>query len=240
MLKTSQTLQDSTPRLRFRHAMLPSDLTVERFLEHCHRRRYPKRTDVFRPGDPGDTMYFVVKGSLNIVAEEEDGRELILGYVRDGEFIGEAGVFIEAPKRDVVLRTRTNCELAEIGHDRLHQLLQGPLIDIAPQILYAIGMQLTKRLLHASRKVSRLAFKDVRHRVESALVDLCHEPDAIDHPKGTQIKVSRQEISRIVGCSREMAGRVIKELVEEDLIYARGKTMVIYGIKKDEYAHSRV
>ena len=51
------------------------------------------------------------------------------------------------------------------------------------------------------------------------------------HPEGTQIKVSRQELSRLVGCSREMAGRVLKVLEEQGLLTARGKTMVVYGVR---------
>jgi CRP/FNR family transcriptional regulator, cyclic AMP receptor protein len=44
-----------------------------------------------------------------------------------------------------------------------------------------------------------------------------------------QIRITRQEIARIVGCSREMVGRVLKELEEEELITAKGKTIVVYG-----------
>jgi CRP/FNR family cyclic AMP-dependent transcriptional regulator len=62
-------------------------------------------------------------------------------------------------------------------------------------------------------------------------MDLCNEPDAMSHPEGTQIKVSRQELSRLVGCSREMAGRVLKVLEEQGLLTARGKTMVVYGVR---------
>ena len=48
---------------------------------------------------------------------------------------------------------------------------------------------------------------------------------------GSQIKITRQEIGRIVGCSREMAGRVLKVLEEQGLLTARGKTMVVYGVR---------
>jgi CRP/FNR family cyclic AMP-dependent transcriptional regulator len=51
------------------------------------------------------------------------------------------------------------------------------------------------------------------------------------HPEGPQLKVSRQELSRLVGCSREMAGRVLKVLEEQGLLTARGKTMVVYGVR---------
>jgi len=51
------------------------------------------------------------------------------------------------------------------------------------------------------------------------------------HPDGMQIKITRQEIGRIVGCSREMVGRVLKSLEEQGLITARGKTMVVFGAR---------
>jgi len=51
------------------------------------------------------------------------------------------------------------------------------------------------------------------------------------HPDGMQIKVTRQEIARIVGCSREMVGRVLKDLEEKGLVTASGKTMVVYGTR---------
>ena len=77
------------------------------------------------------------------------------------EFIGEMGLFFAADQRAVVVRTRSACELAEINYERLHQLFAGPLQSECPRILYAIGLQLSKRLLDTSRKASRLAFMDV-------------------------------------------------------------------------------
>ena len=65
-------------------------------------------------------------------------------------------------------------------------------------------------------------------RVEAALTELAAQPDAMRHPQGTQIKVTRQEISRMVGCSREMVGRVLKELQEDGSVWAHGKTVIIY------------
>jgi CRP/FNR family cyclic AMP-dependent transcriptional regulator len=62
-------------------------------------------------------------------------------------------------------------------------------------------------------------------------MDLCNEPDAMTHPDGMQIKVSRQELSRLVGCSREMAGRVLKVLEEQGLVTASGKTIVVFGAR---------
>lgn len=209
----------------------PTAVTIERFLAHCHRRRYPPRTDVFRPGDPAGTLYYVVNGSVSINTEEVDGRELVLGYFGSGEFVGEMGLFIESEQREVVLRTRTQCELAEISYERLYQLFEGPLACEATHLVYAIGSQLSRRLLDTSRKAGRLAFLDVTDRIIRTLHDLAREPEAMSHPDGTQLRVSRQEIARLVGCSREMAGRVLKKLQAEGQLHARGKTVVLFGTR---------
>ena len=204
--------------------------TIERFIAHCHRRKYPARTDVFRPGDPAGTLYYIISGSVSIIAGEEDGRELVLGYIGPGEFVGEMGLFVETEQRGVALRTRTACEMAEIGYDRLQLLLTTQANDAA-RLLYSIGAQISQRLMHTSRKAGRLAFLDVSDRIYRTLFDLAKEPEAMSHPQGTQLRVSRQELARLVGCSREMAGRVLKKLQADGKLHARGKTVVVYGTR---------
>ncbi len=223
------SLQASMRKLAEQRPLAPQPEHIERFLQLCHRRRYPSKAPIIRPGDIANTLYYVVDGSLAVMTEDEEGRELILAYVSAGDFIGEMGLFMEAERREVLVRTRTQCELAEISYERLFQLFDGPLKDECPRILFAIATQITVRLLHTSRKASRLAFMDVTSRVARTLIDLCSEPDAMSHPDGTQIRISRQEISRIVGCSREMVGRVLKQLEEEGKISVAGKTIVVFG-----------
>ena len=97
--------------------------------------------------------------------------------------------------------------------------------------LYAIGAQMADRLTHATKKLHDLAFVDAKGRITNALYDLCKEPDAMTHPDGMQIKVSRQELGRIVGCSREVAGRILKVLEQEGLVQVSGHTMVVHGTR---------
>ncbi len=225
------SLQASLRKLALSKPLAPEPHHIERFLQLCHRRRYPSKAPIIRPGDVANTLYYIIDGSLAVMSEDEEGRELILAYVNEGDFIGEMGLFMEPEKREVLVRTRTACELAEISYERLFQLFEGPLKEECPRILFSIAAQLTKRLLLTSRKVSRLAFMDVTSRVGRTLVDLCEEPDSMTHPKGTQIRISRQEISRIVGCSREMVGRVLKQLEEDGKISVAGKTIVVFGTR---------
>ncbi|HYN77322.1 MAG TPA: helix-turn-helix domain-containing protein, partial [Lamprocystis sp. (in: g-proteobacteria)] len=96
---------------------------------------------------------------------------------------------------------------------------------------FAIGTQLSLRLRQTSRKVGDLAFLDVTGRIAHTLLELCKQPDAMTHPDGMQIRITRQDIGRIVGCSREMAGRVLKSLEEQGLISVAGKTIVVFGTR---------
>ena len=224
-------LQQAFERSHAPPSLAPDPAVMERFLKQCHHRRYPGKTAIVRPGDPANTLHYVIEGSLAVCTEDEQGRELILAYINRGQFIGEMGMFMEQAQRESVVRTRTICELAEISYERLFTLLDGPLREDCPKILFAIGTQLTHRLLRTSRQASRMAFMDVTNRISRTLLDLCQEPDAMTHPDGTQIRISRQEVSRIVGCSREMVGRVLKQLEEQRMIDVNGKSIVVRGTR---------
>jgi CRP/FNR family cyclic AMP-dependent transcriptional regulator len=100
-----------------------------------------------------------------------------------------------------------------------------------PDILFELASQMAVRLRRTSSMVGRLAFMDVAGRVARTLLELCQQPDAITHPDGMQIRITRQELGRIVGCSREMVGRVLKNLEQQNLITARGKTIVVFGTR---------
>jgi len=169
---------------------------------------------------------------VTICAEDTNGQhELVLAYLNKNDFIGEIGVFKGAEIRKVSVKTREACHLAQISYDRFRQLLKKELLPYAPELLFMLGEQLATRLLLTSRNLCDLAFMDVEGRIARTLLDLCKQPDAMTHPDGMQLHISRQEISRIVGCSREMAGRVLKELEDKGLITAHGKTIVVFGTR---------
>lgn len=204
---------------------------LKQFLTLCHVRTYPPKTIIIHPGDMGDKLLFIVEGSVTVSVDDEDGHELILTYLNKNDFIGEIGIFRGPETRTVMVKTRCECRLAEISYDRFKSTLKKELIDYAPDILYLLGEHLSTRLLITSRKYQNLAFMDVEGRIARTLLELCKEPDAITHPDGMQLSITRQEIGRIVGCSREMAGRVLKELEDKDLISAHGKKIVVYGTR---------
>jgi len=199
---------------------------INRFLSYCRVRTVPSKTVMIHAGDLPDVLYYIVDGSVEVMIEDEDGNEMVLAYLNKGQFFGEMGLFGEHPNRSAWVRTRSECEVAEISYSRFRALAKED-----PDILLELTAQLATRLRKTSRKVSNLAFLDVTGRVAHTLLELCKEPDAMTHPDGMQIRITRQEIGRIVGCSREMAGRVLKALAEQGHISVKGKTIVVFGTR---------
>jgi len=200
--------------------------TIERFLEHCHRRQYPAKSLIIYAGDKPDVLYYIIEGSVTVLIEDENGREIVLAYLNAGDFFGEMGLFGQEDNRSAFVRAKTKCELAEISYNRFRQLSEKD-----PEVMFELAAQMALRLRKTSQKVGNLAFMDVTGRIARTLMDLSKEPDAMTHPDGMQIRITRQELGRIVGCSREMVGRVLKNLEEQGLITAKGKTIVVFGAR---------
>jgi CRP/FNR family transcriptional regulator, cyclic AMP receptor protein len=200
--------------------------TIERFLAHCHRRRYPPKSVIIYAGDTPDVLYYIISGSVAVLIEDDEGHEMVLAYLNAGDFFGEMGLFDEQKNRSAWVRARSQCEVAEISYPNFRGLATKD-----PEILFALASQMALRLRRTSGMVGRLAFMDVTGRIARTLLDLCKEPDAMTHPDGMQIRITRQELGRIVGCSREMVGRVLKNLEVQNLITVKGKTIVVFGTR---------
>lgn len=200
--------------------------SVDNFLAHSHRKRYPANSTIICANDISDVLYYIIDGSVSVVIENDEGNEIVLAYLNKGEFFGEMGLFEKEQSRSAWVKTRTNCEMGEISYERFRALAKDN-----PDMLFSLASQMATRLRKTSRKVSDLTFLDVTGRIAHTLLELCKEPDAMTHPDGMQIRVTRQELGKIVGCSREMAGRVIKNLQEQLLITAKGKTIVVFGAR---------
>jgi len=207
-----------------RASLSPHIDNVETFLPHCHRRRFPAKSTIIYAGDTSDTLFYIINGSVSVSIEDDEGKEMIVAYLNAGDFIGELGLFDDLDCRSAWIKAKTECEVAEISYTKFKELSKQ-----YPEFIFDIGKQISKRLRSTTRKVGDLAFLDVTGRVARTLLDLCAQPDAMTHPDGMQIKITRQEIGRIVGCSREMVGRVLKTLEEQGLVSVKGKTMVVFG-----------
>ncbi|MGB5275668.1 MAG: cAMP-activated global transcriptional regulator CRP [Gammaproteobacteria bacterium] len=206
--------------------------TLESFLKHTRHKSYDAKTVIIHEGDASNCLYYIIQGSVSVQAENESGDEIILAHLNEGDFFGEAGLFDLDPDHDEHTRrtawviARSKCIIAEIGYDQFRRI-----VSKDPAIMFLLSSQIFNRLRKTSLKVRDLIFLDVKGRIAHCLLELSREPDAMTHPDGMQIKTTRQDIAKMVGCSREMAGRVLKELEDENLISAHGKTVVVFGTR---------
>lgn len=219
-----QDLSQSLPQMPALQVHSP---TVEWFLSHCHIHSHPAKTTLIHAGEEAQTLFYIVSGSVAVFIKDEEGKEMILSNLNQGDFVGEISLFEETQqKRTAWVRTKGHCEVAEISYKKFKQL-----VHLNPDILMYLSAQMARRLRQTSLQVSNLAFLDVTGRIANTLMNLAKQPDAMTHPEGMQIKTTRQEIGQMVGCSRETVGRILKMLEDEGLITAHGKTIVVYGTR---------
>ncbi len=177
-------------------------------------------------GEKPDTLFYLLEGSVSVHMEDEDGHELILAYFGPGNFFGELGLFGQSPSRSAWVRARTDCRVATISYQRFKSLCHE-----LPELLMQLTEQIANRLRSTSRKISHLAFLDVTGRIARTLLELANDSEAITHPDGMMIKITREELGRLVSCSREIAGKVLKSLEEQGLIQISGRNIVIHGTR---------
>jgi CRP/FNR family cyclic AMP-dependent transcriptional regulator len=187
-----------------------------------HYRVAPREMIVNRGEIPTD-IFFIIRGSVAVMVEHEDGHELIISYLGPGEFFGELGLFSDTALRSAWISARTECELVRIEYQRFKVMLRAD-----PELLMQLTGQLAQRLRNTSEKLGDLAFLDVTGRVASTLLQLCQDSQAITHPDGMLLRITRQELGRLVNCSRQMATRVLQTLEAQGLIKVEGKSIIVY------------
>ena len=163
---------------------------------------------------------------------DPDNRRWTLGDIGPGDFFGEWVLFSPVPSHslNVALHALEAGELAYIDGSALLALLEGELASDATSVLSLLGSQMARRFWDVSVRANQMACLNVHDRVWCALQRLAASPEALSHPHGVQVKVSRQDLATAVGCSRDAARMVIRQLVDEGRLKARGKTMVLYRL----------
>ena len=111
---------------------------LETLLRHSHRRQYPAKTTIIHHGDKPDTLYYMVDGSVSVVIEDDEGREIVLAYLNNGDFFGEMGLFDEESERSAWVVARNKCEVAEINYEQFKRLAEQ-----SPEILFALCLLYT-------------------------------------------------------------------------------------------------
>jgi CRP/FNR family cyclic AMP-dependent transcriptional regulator len=182
------------------------------------RRSVTRGTIIMAAGDPTDSLYIVLSGRLKVMMSDADGKEVILTIIGPGEFFGEMGLIDDAPRSASVVAIEP-CELLAITRRDFKKCLAENF-----EMSMAVMRGLVRRLREADRKIGSLALLDVYGRVARLLLDMA---ETVDGQKMVTKRLPKQDIAKMIGASREMVSRVMKDLQMGGFIEMRGSTIVL-------------
>jgi CRP-like cAMP-binding protein len=175
------------------------------------KRRIKRGERVVTQGEKSDALSIILSGRARVLMTDSgSGREVILATLQPGDYFGEMSL-IDNDVHSASVEAETQTDVLELGRaEFLHSLAES-----AP-MAYAIMRGLVQRLRHADRKIGSLALMSVYGRVANVLLDAAKVA-----PAGDMIirdKLSRQDIAKMVGASREMVSRVMKDFEEQGFV----------------------
>jgi CRP-like cAMP-binding protein len=174
------------------------------------KKRFKRAEVVVEQGKKSDALYIILTGRARVMSTDSRGREVILATLHPGDYVGEMSMIDDEPHSATV---RTEIQTDVLMLDR------GSFARCLPEnssMSYNIMRGLVARLRHADRKIESLALMDVYGRVARSLLEF-----AVDDGEGNlkvRDKISRQDLAKMVGASREMVSRVMKDLEERGFV----------------------
>lgn len=199
-----------------------SDVDLAQIATVVTRRNYPPDNLIVLAEDEGDSLFVILSGQVKVSILNEDGREVILAVLGEGEFFGEMSLLDGKPRSATVIATQETNAIILRRPDFLR------LVDRNPKMAIRVVAALTARLRKADRKIESLALMDVSGRVASVVLQIAEERGA-QTPKGVCIHnpPNQQALANMAGTSRETVSRVLKRLKEQGYLSMRGKDIVI-------------
>ena len=195
-----------------------SDHQLAALLPAVQHRRYPRGSYVMRAGEETDALYIILAGRAKVLIPDDDGNEVILSIIGPNEFFGEMGLLDDQP-RSASVETLEPCEMLRITRGAFLACLKDN-FDAALVII----RNLVKRLREADRKIESLALIDVYGRVARLLIEMAQP---VDGQWIIEKAPPKQEIARMIGASREMVSRVVKDLHDKGVIRAEKRKIYV-------------
>jgi len=207
--------------------LAPADL--QRVLDLAREKAYPKNSVILFEDDPGDALFVVASGQVKVVLIGEDGREVILSVLGEGQFFGEMSLIDDEPRSAHVIAMEDSNLVVLRREDFESILLQTPLIAVA------LLKELTRRLRQADEKVGSLVLLDVHGRVARLMLEMA------DEEGGERItrRLTHHTIAQMIGSSRETVSRTMRDLVDKGHIAVSRKDIVIRDRQALEQAAGR-
>lgn len=213
MSSVSTTLLRNVPLLS-----LLSDDDLALLARVVSRKSYARGNLILAAGESTDSAYILISGRVKVFMSDVDGKEVILAILAPNEFFGEMGLIDNSPRSANVVALEP-CELVCISKPDFKRCMADN-FDMTMTVMRGLA----KRLREADNQIGSLALMDVFGRVARLLLETS---EVIGGEKVVTTKLSKQDIARMIGASREMVSRVMKHLQAAGYIEVRADTIVI-------------
>jgi len=170
-----------------------------RYAKHATLKR---GAAIFSKGDPGNSLVAVIRGTVKISISSAEGRSAILNLIGPGEIFGEVAL-LDGLARTADATANTNCEIFVI--DRREFL---PFVRSQPALAMKFIELLCARVRWTSDQVEEVILQDLAGRLASALIRLTEKHKLA--PGGRTIAITQQEISEMVGMTRESINKQLR------------------------------
>ncbi|MBP7565838.1 MAG: Crp/Fnr family transcriptional regulator [Burkholderiaceae bacterium] len=174
------------------------------------KRRFKRGELIVEQGKKSNALFIILTGRARVMASDARGREVILATLQPGDHVGEMSLIDNEP-HSATVRAEVQTDVLMLGRAEFARCLPEN-----TSMAYAVMRGLVQRLRQADRKIESLALMDVYGRVARSLLEFAR-PDAAGELV-IRDKISRQDIAKMVGASREMVSRVMKDLEERGFI----------------------
>ena len=182
------------------------------------KRRMRRGELVIEAGRKSNALFILLTGRARVIAADERGREVILAVLKAGDYVGEMSLIDNEP-HSATVRTEVQSDMLVLARAEFARCLPEN-----SSLSYAIMRGLVQRLRNADRQIESLALLDVYGRVARSLLDMA---ETVGEDKVIRSKVSRQDLAKVVGASREMVSRVMKDLEERGMVHTREDGSVV-------------
>ena len=180
-------------------------------------RTFPKNTVLINEGDVGDALYVVLSGRVKVFASNEAGREFVIDFHGPGEYVGEMSLDGAPRSASVITVEPTTCAVVNRAHFR-------DFILAHPDFALHLIERLIHRLRVTSGNLKSLALSDVYGRM-SRLLNALAEP--VEGKMVVPEKLTQQDIADRVGASRDMIGKLMKDLTAGGYLAVEDRTITI-------------
>lgn len=180
-------------------------------------RNYPKNTIVLNQGDETDSLYVIEKGVVKIYVTDDEGKEFILGTLSEKDYFGELAL-LDKGRRSASVMTLEAARLWIINRENFLNWISN-----RPDLLMNLIVNLVKRIRRLDEDLSSLALLNVYGRIARILIQ---RAVVIDN-KNVIERLTHQEIACMVGASREMVTRILRDLKQGGYIEMDTKRIII-------------